>query len=91
MRCESRHGDQTRDESQEVLADVPYTGDALCDAQQVACATMALVIKATLVRSSSSPRNRLVRTRMLGGVGVGTGNRPGYPFSATIPCGCEFG
>jgi len=28
--------------------------------------------------------NRLVRTRMLGGVGAGEGDLPGYPISLTI-------
>ncbi len=30
-------------------------------------------------RACSSSRNRLVRTRLLGGVGAGTGNRPRLP------------
>ena len=31
--------------------------------------------------------NRLVRTRMLGGVGAGEGDLPGYPIR---PCGCRI-
>jgi hypothetical protein len=31
-------------------------------------------------RTSLSNLNRLVRTRMLGGVGAGEGNLPGYPI-----------
>jgi hypothetical protein len=35
---------------------------------------------ATLVPDFPSSRNRLVRARMLGGVGAGRGNPPGYPM-----------
>jgi len=34
----------------------------------------------TLIRAGSSSKNRLVRTRLLGGVGAGDGNALGYPI-----------
>ena len=36
----------------------------------------------SLGATCSPSSNRLVRTRMLGGVGAGRGNPPGYPISA---------
>ena len=70
--------DQARDQSQRLLADVSHTRHALRDAQHVAGAARTHFAQATLDRTRSPSRNRLVRTRMLGGVGAGTGNRPGY-------------
>jgi RNA-directed DNA polymerase len=43
-------------------------------------ATRLGLIKATLVRASFSSWNRLVRTRMLGGVGAAVSNGGGYPI-----------
>ena len=43
-------------------------------------ATRLVIIKATLVRVGFSSRNRLVRTRMLGGVGAAVSNGGGYPI-----------
>ena len=64
-------GDQARDQSQGLLADVTHTGRAHRDAEQVAGATRTTFVKATLGCACSSSRNRLVRIRMLGGVGAG--------------------
>ena len=50
----------------------------------MAFATRLGVIKATLVRGFSS-RNRLVRTRMLGGVGAAVSNGGGYPIYPPSP------
>jgi hypothetical protein len=77
-RLESRHGDQTCRKSQKLLAVVQDTRHALRDAERMARATRTAFVKATLERACSTSRNRLMRTRLSGGVGTGTGNRPGY-------------
>ena len=67
--CDSSgHGDQTRGHSQKLLASVTDTRHALCDAEQVAGATGTTFAQTTLVRPRSASRNRLMRTRMSGGV-----------------------
>ena len=81
--------DQTRGESQKLLADVAHTRHALRDAEQMAAATRPAFAGATLERACSSSRNRLVPTRMLGGVGAGTGNRTSYPISSRVWCPSE--
>ena len=55
----SGHGDQARGQSQVVLADVPDTGDAKRDAQQLAGGTGITFISSTLVRARSTSENRL--------------------------------
>ena len=65
-----------------LLADVTYTCHTHCDVEQVAGATRTSFVKATLGRACSSSRNRLVRTRMLGGVGRAVSNGRPYPISS---------
>ena len=74
--------DQTRNESQELLAAVTNARHALRDAQQVAGGTRTAFAQTTLVRPRSASRNRLVRTRMLGGVGRAVSNDRPYPIWA---------
>ena len=81
-RGESGHGHQTRNESQKLLAVVTNARHALRDAQQVAGATGTAFAQTTLVRPRSASRNRLVRTRMLGGVGRAVSNDRPYPIWA---------
>ncbi|MFO7904658.1 MAG: group II intron maturase-specific domain-containing protein [Planctomycetota bacterium] len=50
--------------------------------EQVAGATRASLAQAALGAACSSSWNRLVRPRLLGGVGAGRGNPPGYPISS---------
>ena len=78
------HGDQARGQSQIVLADVTDTGDALRDAQQLAGRTGITLISSTLVRTSSTSENRLVRIRMLGGVGRTFRNGGPYPIYSPL-------
>ena len=66
-----------------LLADVTQTRHALCHAQQMARRTRTDFAKANLERACSASKNRLVRTRMLGGVGAGVSDGPGYPISAS--------
>jgi len=73
-------GDQARGESQKLLADVSYTRHAIRHAQQMAGRTGSSFVRKTLVRVSSASKKRLVRIRMLGVVGAGGGNVPGYPI-----------
>jgi hypothetical protein len=51
--------------------------------QTVAVGPGTCVSQISLERACSSATNRLVRTRMLGGVGAGRGNPPGYPIWRT--------
>ena len=53
---------------------------ALRDAQQMARRTRTNFAKANLERACSTSKNRLVRTRMLGGVGAAVSNGRGYPI-----------
>ena len=84
---ESGHGDQTRGQSQKLLAVVSDTRHANRDAQPVARATRTAFAQTTLVRPRSASRNRLVRTRMLGGVGRAVSNDRPYPISAILCLG----
>jgi len=43
-----------------------------------------------LDRTSLSNLNRRVRTRMLGGVGAGEGDLPGYPIGLLTNCPCRW-
>ena len=79
------HGDQARDQSQELLAFATDTHYALRDAQQVAGATGASFAQTTLVRPCSASRNRLIRTRMSGGVGRAISDGGPYPISTATP------
>jgi hypothetical protein len=79
-----RLGDQARDQSQVVLADVSDTGDAVRDAKPLAGRTGITFISSTLVRASSTSKNRLVRTRLLGGVGAAVRNGRGYPIYSAV-------
>ena len=54
------------------------------DAQQVAGATRTAFVEATLEPACSASRNRLMRTRMLGGVGRVPGNGRPYPIYASF-------
>ena len=81
---ESRHGDQARVDAQKLLASLKDAGDANRDAQQVAARTRTAFAQATLVRPCSASRNRLMRTRMSGGVGRVTGNGDPYPISLAL-------
>ncbi len=77
-------GDQTRDQSQELLAFVTDTRHALRDAQQVAGATGTIFAQTTLVRPRSASRNRLMRTRMSGGVGRAISDDGPYPIYSIV-------
>ena len=44
------------------------------------CKRVVSTLEPTWERANSSSVNRLVRTRLLGGVGAGSGNAPGYPI-----------
>ena len=74
-------GDPARDQSQELLASLENAGTAIRDAQQMAAGTGTAFAQTTLVRPCSASRNRLVRIRMLGGVGRVTGDGGPYPIS----------
>lgn len=80
---EPRLCDQTRDQSQKLLASLADTSNAICNAQQMAARTVRTSFaQTTLVRPCSASRNRLMRTRMSGGVGRVVSDGGPYPISA---------
>ena len=80
FRGASEDGDPARDQSQELLASFENTRNTNCDAQQMAGEPWTSFAQTTLVRPCSASRNRLVRIRMLGGVGRVTGDGGPYPI-----------
>ena len=75
------NGDPHRAESQRSMASVPDARDADRDDQSMAFGNPRPRLDSRpLDLTSLSNLNRLVRTRMLGGVGAGEGDLPGYPI-----------
>ena len=75
------HYDPHCTEPRKVILFVPDTGDADRHDQPVDRGVPRTRLHSRpLDRTSLSDLNRLVRTRMLGGVGAGEGNLPGYPI-----------